>query len=136
MHRTLRPLLAAALVATSGSAAGQACNFRNPLPADILFGAAFDPSNATPRQATTSMRVQCSDSVTPAWSFSGNNGSAPLRMKHATLSAFIPYSVSVAFLGGPSSNQQWRVTATVLGASYENAPIGAYSDRLTATILP
>jgi hypothetical protein len=33
-------------------------------------------------------------------------------------------------------NQNWRVTATVLGTDYQNALVGNYSDTLTATITP
>jgi hypothetical protein len=128
--------LAALLVLAAAGAAGQSCNFRNPPPGDILFSPALDPSIASTRVATSSMRVQCSAGTSPAWSFSGINGNAPLRLKHATQNAFISYSVSPAFTGGPSSNQQWTVTATILGADYVNAPPGTYSDALTATILP
>lgn len=135
-HWMVRTLLGAGLLAAVASAAGQTCNFRNPVPGDFLFSPALDPSVANTRTATSDIRVQCSASTSPAWSFSGSNGSAPLRMKHSTRSAFIPYSVTAAFVQGPSNNQQWRITATVLGADYQNAPVGSYSDILTATILP
>ena len=73
---------------------------------------------------------------TPSWQFTGTNGNAPLRMKHATQNAFIPYTASVAFTGNVGLSQNWRITATVLGQDYQNAFGGTYSDLLTATITP
>lgn len=144
MHRTSAPLLqyarhallASALLATSQAVVAQACNFRNPVPGNILFSPALDPSVANTRTAMGAMRVQCSADVTPTWTFSGSNGTASLRLKHSSLEAFIPYTVSATRQGGPSNNQQWTVTATILGPNYANAPVGAYADALTATILP
>jgi hypothetical protein len=52
---------------------------------------------------------------------SGINGNAPLRMKHATQNAFIPYTVAAAFVSQGGGNQRWAVTATVLGQDYQNA---------------
>ncbi len=57
-------------------------------------------------------------------------------MKHTVQNAFIPYSVSIAFLGNTGSNQNWRLTALVLGSDYADALVGSYSDLLTATVLP
>lgn len=127
-------LVAGTLLFAVGSAAGQSCRFSNPLPGGILFSPALDPSIASTRTASTEMRVLCLF-ASPAWTFSGSHGSAPLRMRHATLNAFIPYTVAQTFVSG-AVVQRWRVTATVLGADYQNAPVGSYSDVLTATILP
>jgi hypothetical protein len=127
-------LVAAALLVAAGSAVGQSCSFTNPPPGGILFSPALDPSIASTRTATTDLRVLCIF-ASPAWSFSGSNGSAPLRMKHATLSAFIPYTVSPTYVSG-TFPQRWSVTATVLGTAYQNAPVGSYSDVLTVTVLP
>lgn len=129
-------LLAGVLAVLAAGANAQTCNFRNPLPGNIVFSPALDPSAASTRTATSAMRVQCSANVTPAWSFSSSTGGGSLRLKHATLDAYILYSASATFAGGPSNNQQWTVTTTILGADYENAPVGAYSGFLTATILP
>jgi hypothetical protein len=127
---------AAALLVFAGAAAGQNCTFRPP-PANGIVFAPFDPSLASLQTASTIARVRCVPPATPpTWTFAGLNGNAPLRMKHASLNAFIPYSVSTQLLGGPPNARQWRITATVLGPDYENAPVGAYSDLLTATILP
>jgi hypothetical protein len=128
--------LAAALLAAAGGVAAQSCNFRNPLPGGILFSPALDPSAAGTRTATSDIRVQCTGNASLAWSFTGINGSSPLRMKHGSLSAFIPYTVAASFQQGPVGNQQWLLTATVLGTAYENAPAGTYTDQLTANVLP
>jgi hypothetical protein len=57
-------------------------------------------------------------------------------MKHATQNAFIPYTVATAVVSGGGSTKTWRVTGTVLGANYQNALVGPYSDILSATITP
>jgi hypothetical protein len=111
-----------------------ACTFRSTLPG-FPFGN-LDPSAPTTRSQVSSVLLRCTGSATPSWQFSGANGSAPLRMKHATVNAFIPYTMTVAYVSGPQSNQRWNLTATVLGQDYENARVGAYSDLLTATVLP
>jgi len=130
----LRALLAAALLAAAGGAAGQSCSFVGAAPGGLLFSPELDPSVASTRTASTELRLLCLF-VSPSWSFSGSNGSAPLRMRHATRAEFIPYTVAQAYLGGLFV-QRWRITATVLGADYQNASVGAYSDVLIATILP
>lgn len=135
-RRPLWAALAGLLVCAAGVASGQDCSFRNPLPGGILFSPALDPSIASTRTANTDIRVQCTRNASLAWSFVGANGAAPLRMKHQSQNAFIPYTVTASFTQGPVGNQQWRLTATVLGVDYQNAPAGSYSDLLTATVLP
>lgn len=135
-HRAVSACLAAALLAAAGVAAAQSCNFRNPLPGGILFSPALDPSSASTRTATTDIRVQCTGNALLAWTFTGANGSSQLQMQHGALPAVIPYTVAASFQQGPVGNQQWVLTATVLGAAYVNAPAGTYSDQLTATVLP
>lgn len=114
----------------------QSCTFNGGV-SSIGFGS-LDPSVATTRTAFTDVKVKCNPAsgTTPTWQFSGANGNAPLRMKHSTQSAFIPYSVAPSFQGNSGVNQNWRVTATVLGTDYQNALVGSYSDTLTATITP
>jgi hypothetical protein len=126
--------LAFALLLAAASGAGAACTFRS-TSSGINF-TAFDPSVASTRTASTSIRIDCSSGGTPTWQFSGANGTTPLRMKHATQSAYIPYSMAVAYSSGPVNNQVWNLTATVLGQDYQNARVGSYSDLLTATIFP
>ena len=118
--------------ATSGAHA--ACTFRNS-PGGITFNA-FDPSVASTQTASTTVRVNCTAGESPTWFFTGLNGSAPLQMKHASLSVYIPYSVSTTYVSGPANNQLFNITATVLGTNYQNANVGSYSDLLTLTITP
>jgi spore coat protein U-like protein len=114
----------------------QSCTFNGGV-SSIGFGS-LDPSAATTRTAFSDVKVKCNPAsgTTPIWQFSGANGNAPLRMKHSTQSAFIPYSVAASFQGNSGVNQNWRLTATVLATDYQNALVGTYSDTLTATITP
>ncbi len=131
----IRTLTAAFLLAACG-AASALCTFVT-TPAGIVFSPALDPSAAVLRQAFTEVRMSCSPPPTvPTWSFTGLHGAAPLRLKHGALAEFIPYTAAATNLGGPPSNRRWRITATILGADYENASVGSYSDTLTASILP
>jgi hypothetical protein len=132
-HRKSSSLLFALLFGTAFSA-GAACTFRTS-PGGIAFST-FDPSVATTQTASTTARVRCAAGQSPAWTLSGANGSAPLQMKHATASVFIPYSVAESFVSGGVGNQLWNITATVLGTDYQNAQVGSYSDLLTLTITP
>ena len=114
---------------------GQTCKF-NGAAGGITF-APFDPSIATSQSAFADFKVRCVPAgFTPTWGFAGANGSSPYRMKHTVQNTFIPYSISIAFLGSSGSNQNWRLTAVVLGTDYANALVGSYSDLLTATVLP
>jgi len=97
--------------------------------------APFDPSVATTQTVVTTVVVRCTASGSPAWQFSGTNGNAPLRMKHGA-SDFIPYTVTATFVSPGGGNQNWTLTATVLGQDYQNARVGSYSDLLTVTIIP
>ena len=130
-----RTLAFAALVLASGGASAQGCIFTTGAVA-ANFGA-LDPASASTRTATATVRIFCLPlSTAPIWQFVGSNGNAPPRMRHASQPAFIPYSLSTTSLGNTGFTQNWRITATVLGGDYENAPAGDYNDRLTATILP
>jgi len=125
----------AALAAASGDASAQSCRFISE-PGGMGFGG-LEPSLPSTRTATTTARVNCgTSSITPMWRFAGANGGAPLRMRHSSRPEFIPYTAAASFLGNVGINQSWRVTATVLGADYENASTGTYADQLTITILP
>ena len=129
-----RSLLFAMLLGVASNA-GAACTFRTN-PGAITF-TAFDPSVASTQTATTTARVNCSGAVTtPTWAFSSSNGGASPRMKHTTMSVYISYSVAAAYVSGAANNQLFNITATVLGANYQNAQVGSYSDTLTYTITP
>ena len=133
--RLLCSLIAMGALGACAEAQGQTCFFTTS--ASTISLGSLDPSSATTRTAFSDVRVLCIPlAFTPSWQFTGTNGNAPLRMKHATQNAFIPYTASVAFTGNVGLSQNWRITATVLGQDYQNAFGGTYSDLLTATITP
>jgi len=131
---TIRAVLVVLLLGLAWGASAQVCTFNTP-PSGITFGP-LDPSSTVTQTAQVNATVRCTASGSPGWQFSGANGNAPLRMKHATQNAFIPYTVAAAFVSTGGGNQRWTVTATVLGQNYQNALGGSYSDILTVTIIP
>jgi len=132
--RAIGCLLFALLLGAASSAGAQVCTFRTS-PGSIAFNN-LDPSVATTQTAQTTARVRCTLAGSPTWQFSGAHGNAPLQMKHLTQNAFIPYTAAATYVSGPVNNQQWRITATVLGPNYQNGLVGSYSDILTVTITP
>jgi Spore Coat Protein U domain len=133
-RRSRQSCLVFALLSGVAMSADAACTFKSSS-GGISFSP-FDPSVATTQTASTSATVQCTGGQSPSWQFSGTNGNAPLQMKHATVSFFIPYSVAASFISGGPGNQLWNITATVLGSNYQGAEVGSYSDLLTLTITP
>lgn len=134
----LRYLLTATLLLAMGEAAGQSCTFSSGPTGALSFGT-IDPSLATPRNAMANIGMRCvPGNLVANWTFSGQHPGAgsPLRMKHSSDSVFIPYSLSAQDLTGSGANRTWRITATVLGQDYEDAPVGTYWDVLRATISP
>ena len=133
----LQGLLAVALVLAAPLVHGQqGCQFTGN-PSGITF-TALDPSVATTRTAFTDVKIKCTPAgTTPTWSFSSANGGASPRMQNSVVpTEYIPYSIAASFQGNTGANQNWRLTATVLGQDYQNAYAGPYSDILTATITP
>jgi hypothetical protein len=123
------------VLATSAGVQAQTCTFRT-AGSPITFPS-LDPSAAATVTASMNIVVRCVPaSLSPTWGFSGANGSAPLRLKHATQNVFIPYTISTTFVSSSGANETWRITGTLLGANYVNARVGAYSDILTATVTP
>ena len=130
----LRPLLAAALLVAGSAAHGQNCSFTTT--GSAINFPPLDPSVSATLTGFMDIDVRCIPAnVSVTWVFSGANGSAPLRMKHGTQNAYIPYTVA-ATTTGSGSNKTWRITGTVLAANYQNALVGPYSDILSATVLP
>jgi hypothetical protein len=135
LRQALRPLLLAALLGVGSGAHGQSCSFTST--GSAINFPPLDPSVAATLTAFMDIQMKCTNAtIVPTWTFSGANGSAPLRMKHATQNVFIPYTVATAVVSGGGSTKTWRVTGTVLGANYQNALVGPYSDILSATITP
>jgi hypothetical protein len=133
----LRIALVVLMVIAAPALHAQTCTF-NSLPGGITF-TAFDPSSASTQTAFTTVSIKCvsaSGQPTPAFTFTGLYGSAPLRMKHAIQASYIPYTVAPSRISVSGANQQWRLTASVLGSDYVNAYAGAYSDTLIVGITP
>ncbi len=120
----------------AGGVQAQNCTFRT-AGSPINFPA-LDPSAADDRHRVDEHPASAAlpPASSPTWGFSGANGSAPLRMKHATQNAYIPYTITATFVSGSAPTKTWRITGTLLGANYVNARVGAYSDILTATVTP
>jgi hypothetical protein len=136
MRRVALYAAAGLLLTTATAAVAQSCRFVSTGSSAIAFPL-LDPSQATNQSANTVVRMDCTPaSLVPAWTFAGAYGNAPLRMKHASLNAFIPYSVTAQSVGGNPNNRPWQITATVLGVNYQNAAAGPYSDVLVASINP
>ena len=134
-HPMLRPLLFAVLLVAWSAAQGQNCTFTSG--GSAINFPPLNPSVSATLTGFMDIQVRCIPaSTSPSWGFSGANGSAPLRMKHATQNAFIPYTVATTNLGGSGNTKTWRITATVLAVNYQNAFVGSYSDVLQATVLP
>lgn len=138
-RRELVLLGALSLLAASIPASAQTCAFRA---APAITFPALDPSNATVVTAFTDVTIRCTGNGVPppsGWAFTGLYGTNPnLRMKHASLSAYIPYSVDnpPSLVAGAGANRTYRLTATVLPADYANAYAGTYSDLLMMTVFP
>ncbi len=133
--RMVRRLLFAAALVSGGTCFAQNCVFRSG--SSTLSFPTLDPSVASTATAISTVVVRCTPtSVSPTWSFAGANGSAPLRMKHATTANYIPYTIVPSFQSSSGANETWRLTGTVLGANYQNARVGDYSDIVTATVFP
>ena len=135
MKTILRRMLATSLLVLASVSQGQTCQF-NGSGGAITFPS-LDPSVANTQTGFIDLKIKCNPAgTTPTWQFTGTHGNAPLRLKHLTQNAFIPYSVAPSFLGSTGANQNWRVTATILGTDYQNALVGSYSDTLTCSITP
>ena len=135
MNTIVRWMLAAALLLPPSVAPGQTCQFNGG--GGVITFAPLDPSIATTKTGFIDLKIKCVPArSTPTWQFSGTHGNAPLRLKHSSHNAFIPYSVAPSLLSSSGANQSWRVTATILGTDYQNALVGSYSDVLTCSITP
>ncbi len=130
-----RTLACTALLVVCTCARAQNCSFDSA--GSALNFPPLDAYSAVTVSAFMDVVVKCTPtSVSPIWSFAGANGSTPLRMKHTTQNIFIPYSITTTFLGASGSKETWRINGTILGANYQNAAIGTYTDILVATVTP
>ena len=68
-----------------------------------------------------------------------NKDGTTYRMKHASLTEYIPYTFTYTSTGaglGKSSTITMNIASTVTGTDYVNASSGSYSDTVTLTINP
>jgi spore coat protein U-like protein len=123
--------------------------------ATLNFGS-LDPSVGTNKDATTSLTFWCTKGAT--YTIIDNNGAnksgTTQRMKHATLTEYIPYTFCYNSTGpaptpcttdtasdtgtgrGRRSPITLNISGTVVGTDYVDASVGSYSDTVTMTINP
>lgn len=102
----------------------------------------LDPSVGTTASGTvTQPTFWCTKGS--AYTISDDNGAnkdgTTYRMKHASLSEYIPYSFTYTSTGtgtGRSTTVTMNIASSVLGTDYADVSVGNYSDVVTLTILP
>lgn len=118
------------------------CRFRSN--SALNFGN-LDPANPVDRTVTTSITFRCRGRDRDVTFFISDDdglyetGPDANRMKHATLNEYLPYSFTLNPTSGTiprRTDQTLNITGTVLGADYQNASMGSYSDIVTITIVP
>ncbi|MGV8942620.1 spore coat protein U domain-containing protein [Thermomonas sp.] len=120
------------------------CKFRGAKSVVLAFGN-IDPASATAATASTGLVIRCAGSAGLA-SYAltlddGLYGTGPgaLRMKHASLNAFLPYSVSLnPASGNVAKNVDLDITVSgsVTPTDFQDAMIGVYADTLVITLNP
>lgn len=120
------------------------CKFQGTTSVALAFGN-IDPSSATAATASAGLVIRCAGSAAIATYAltlgNGLHGTGPgaLRMKHATLNVFLPYSVTLTPASGSVAknvNLAIAVNGTVTPANFQDATIGAYADTLVITLNP
>lgn len=120
------------------------CKFRGANSVALAFGN-IDPASVTAALASTGLVIRCAGSAGLA-SYAltlddGLYGTGPgaLRMKHASLNVFLPYSVSLnPSSGSVAKNVDLAITVSgsVAPGDFQNAMIGGYADTLMITLNP
>lgn len=117
------------------------CKFTS-APATMAFGN-VDPSVAGPLPGTLGNPVtyKCTKGHTPGIVTASVGQNASNRMKHATLTEYIPYTLTItpapAGTGfGNGKDVTLPVVASIAASAYENAPAGAYSDTVVLEVSP
>ncbi|MEW6324139.1 MAG: spore coat protein U domain-containing protein [Nitrospirota bacterium] len=121
------------------------CRFSPPKLANIDFGI-VDPLNPVNLTVSASLIVRCSGSSPLATFFISDDdglyetGANANRMRHAIdATQFMPYSLSLTPDTATiprNTDQTITITATLNGASYQNAIAGVYADTVTVNIVP
>ena len=110
------------------------CDFRPPLVNQVAVGA-IAPTQVGNVVASITLRFQCTQGDTPAFSLIGSNDTGPglHRMRNLNNpSRYLPYRATTS-LTNPT---RYLITITVTEADYRDAWIGPYRDTLIVTIAP
>lgn len=120
------------------------CKFRGAKSVALAFGN-IDPASVSAATASTGLVIRCAGSAgmaSYALTLDGGlygTGPGALRMKHASLNVFLPYSVSVTPSSGSVAKNvdlDITVSGSVAAADFQNATMGGYADTLVITLNP
>lgn len=123
---------ALALCATVPAMA-QSCSFKANQPGSVSFGV-INPTLATTATFSVTLAFKCNGGAVATFNIAGQNDTGPgaYRLKHASLSQYMAYSVSTVLTAGVDITLNGQIVAS----TYQNAYAGSYSDSLTVTIFP
>lgn len=120
------------------------CKFQGSSTPALAFGN-IDPASTTPATASASLTIRCGGAA-PIATYalehdSGLHDTAPnaMRMKHATLNEYLPYTFTLTPASGSvakNTNLTIAVAGSVAPASFQAATIGAYTDTVVVTLNP
>ncbi len=106
----------------------------------LSFGE-LDPASTTPAQATVTTQFWCTKGTTATLFSNGglyNNGKN--RMKHASFSEYIPYTLTLTASsltgGGKNVARQLSIEGSIDNSDFVNARVGDYSDTVEIRITP
>ena len=124
--------LVLALCATTPAMA-QSCSFKNNQPGSVNFGV-INPTLATTATFSVTLNFKCKGVAIATFNIAGQNDTGPgaYRLKHASLSQYMAYSISTVLVPGVDITLNGQIVAS----TYQNAYAGNYSDSLTVTIFP
>lgn len=106
----------------------------------LSFGQ-LDPASTAPATAVTTTQFWCTKGTTATLASTGglyNNGKN--RMKHASSSEYIPYTLTLSASsltgGGKNVARQLTIEGTIDNPDFVNARVGDYSDTVEIRITP
>lgn len=121
------------------------CNFRPPKISTLNFGN-LDPTNPVDVTTSTTATIRCSGNPANATFFITDDdglyetGPDANRMRNTVvLTEFLPYSLTLSPITATipkNTDQIITISGTVLGADYQTAYVGSYSDTVTITVAP
>ncbi len=121
------------------------CNFRPPKTSTLNFGN-LDPTNPIDVTVSTTATIRCAGNAANATFFISDDdglyetGPDANRMRNAVvLTEFLPYSLALSPITATipkNTDQIITISGTVLGADYQTAYVGSYSDTVIITVAP